>query len=102
MGGTNPDVIATLIESLCIEVWQSDRLHATVYIGDTQAVVTAANAPINGLGSQGDELAGWIETGVGVPAHEALPWFYSLWVERRPFLPYHLENAHRFFANAPL
>jgi hypothetical protein len=96
MGGTNPDVIAALMES-DIRVRQSNRLHAKVYIGDTQAVITSANASINGLGLEGDELAGWIETGVEVPAQEALPWFDKLWAESKPITPQNMDDARRIF-----
>jgi hypothetical protein len=76
MGGTNPHVISRLLEA-GIEVRQCDVLHAKVYIGTDDAVITSANASMNGLGL-GDE-AGWIETGWIIPAKAAVPWFEALW-----------------------
>src|ERR1700722_20527201 len=82
MGGTNPEPIVELINSGAV-VQQVDRLHAKVYIGDDLAVVTSANASINGLGLEGDDLVGWIETGVEVPAQDAPPWFEEIWKQSR-------------------
>ena len=96
MGGTDPNVIEKLIKSGAT-VQQNDRLHAKVYIGDKQAIVASANASINGLGLEGDELAGWIETGVQVPAEDALPWFNEIWNQSRPILPRDIEEARRLF-----
>ena len=96
MGGTNPDVIETIVKTGAT-VLQNDRLHAKVYIGDKSAVVTSANASINGLGLEGDELAGWIEVGVEVPAQDVLPWFERIWKESRPISPEDIENARRLF-----
>lgn len=95
-GGTNPDAIKELID-LGAEVRQIDRLHAKVYIGDRRAVVTSANASINGLGLEGNDLAGWIETGVEVPAEDALPWFDGIWTQGRPILDQDIIDARRNF-----
>jgi hypothetical protein len=96
MGGTNPEVIERLIDS-GMSVRQSDRLHAKVYIGKEKAVVTSANASINGLGLEGEEVSGWIETGVEIPAHEALPWFNETWNRSRLITPQDIEDARRIF-----
>ena len=96
MGGTNPDVIADLMQ-LGIAVQQSDRLHAKVYIGDTHAVVTSANASINGLGLEGNELAGWIETGVELTAQETLPWFEQQWKDSNPVSQQDLKFARSVY-----
>lgn len=76
MGGTNPYVIQRLLEA-GVEVRQCDALHAKVYIGTTDAVITSANASTNGLGLGAE--AGWIETGCIIPAKAAVPWFEGLW-----------------------
>lgn len=96
MGGTNPEVIETLMKAGA-DIRQSDRLHAKVYIGDSQAVIASANASINGLGLEGDELSGWIETGVELPAEDALLWFDELWKHSRPILPQDIQAARRLF-----
>jgi hypothetical protein len=96
MGGTNPDVIDRLIKS-GMAVRQNDKLHAKVYIGDKTAIGTSANASINGLGIEGDELAGWIETGVEMSAQEALPWFYEIWNQSRPISRPDIEDARKIF-----
>jgi hypothetical protein len=101
MGGTNPDISAAWMKS-GITVQQCDCLLAQVYIGDTLAVITSANASINGLGLEGDDLAGWIETGVEVSAQEALPWFDELWVKSRSISAQDLENARRIFRERAL
>ena len=76
MGGTNPHVILRLLEA-GIDVRQCDALHAKVYIGTDDAVITSANASMNGLGLGAE--AGWIETGCIIPAEAAVPWFEGLW-----------------------
>ncbi len=96
MGGTNPDVIETLMKSGA-SVQQCDRLHAKIYIGDSQAVIASANASINGLGLEGRELSGWIEAGVEIPAEGAMLWFSELWKQSRPILPRDIKDARRVF-----
>ena len=89
-------MIKELIE-LGATVRQIDRLHAKVYIGDQQAVITSANASINGLGLEGNDLAGWIETGVEVPAKEALPWFENIWKQSLPIFEQDIIDARPKF-----
>lgn len=60
MGGTNPRAL----RNVRAEIRQCDTLHAKVYIGRNRAVVTSANASINGLALQGLEQASWIEAGI--------------------------------------
>src|SRR4051812_40767983 len=48
MGGSNPSVIEKMMELYSVR--QHDRLHAKVYIGKNEAVITSANASTNGLG----------------------------------------------------
>lgn len=96
MGGTNPDVIEYFMDRN-IAVQQNDRLHAKIYIGDTMAVMTSANASINGLGVEGEELAGWIETGMELSREEALLWFEGMWKQSSPISKNDIEQARRLF-----
>lgn len=81
MGGTNPKVIEQLLRS-SVAVRQMDDLHAKVYIGTEWAVVTSANASINGLGIE-SETASWLEAGTRLPATAATPWFDAIWQRGR-------------------
>ena len=64
---------------------QIDTLHAKVYLGDAEMLVTSANASINGLGFEGAVQGNWIEAGVIGPVQDlALDWFKDLWSVSRP------------------
>ncbi len=81
MGGSNPSVIEKLMKRYSVK--QHDRLHAKVYIGKTEAVITSANASTNGLGLEGGvALSGWIECGAVVPSMTIRPWFENLWADK--------------------
>lgn len=97
-GSTNPAVVRQL-QKEDIEVRQCDILHAKVYIGDEKAVVTSANASINGLGLEGKEQAHWIETGVVIKAETARAWFENLWrsSDCRPITSSDLARAQKLF-----
>jgi hypothetical protein len=84
MGGTNPYVIRKLMDILGSEkVRHEPQLHAKVYIGDTQAVITSANASTNGLGLEGDEQANWIEAGTLVEFSDTEEWFKQVWKDSK-------------------
>ena len=84
MGGTNPDEIRRMVEGGAL-VQQIDTLHAKVYIGDAEMLVTSANASINGLGFEGAVQGNWIEAGAIGPVQDlALDWFKDLWSVSRP------------------
>lgn len=93
MGGTNPREIRVM-QDAGVVVRQCDQLHAKVYIGDDEMIVTSANASSNGL-AFGDALNGaWIEAGaVGEVQPKALSWFKALWKSARPVEPADLEAA---------
>jgi len=78
MGGTNPFAIVALQKKDVI-VRHLDTLHAKVYIGDEDAVVTSANASKNGLGLDNETGPFWLEAGVIVSSQIAISWFNSLW-----------------------
>lgn len=79
MGGTNPDVIKQVMTQYPkIKILRHDTLHAKVYIGDDYAIVTSANASINGLGLEGKEQANWVEAGVRIKADQVTAWFESV------------------------
>lgn len=91
MGGTNPNVIKKMPRD---KVRQIDTLHAKVYIGDSFAIVTSANASANGLGLEGAEQASWIEAAVRVDHIAPIcTWFDSLWGEARNITDSDIENA---------
>lgn len=98
MGGTNPRVI----EQLCAQgvmVRQNPLLHSKVYIGERKAVVTSANASINGLNLGPVEKPGWIEAGVVVPASMALGWFEQLWsTSNQVLVPKDIDDAMQLYS----
>lgn len=82
-GGTNPNVIEKL-QRAGVRIRQADRLHAKVYIGNKQAIITSANASTNGLGLEGAEQSYWTEAGVSVDVDRSIDtWFETLWEESR-------------------
>jgi hypothetical protein len=87
MGGTNPDVIRKFWKADQSRVRQCDVLHAKVYLNDTRAVVTSANASTNGLGFEGMEQRRWIEAGVRLTEKAELTvlsdWFEKFWKNRQ-------------------
>jgi hypothetical protein len=77
MGGTNPHEL----KKVNAELKRCDRLHAKVYIGSRRAVVTSANASINGLALEGSEIASWIEAGIVTDDIDDISnWFDTLWL----------------------
>jgi hypothetical protein len=81
-GATNPIEIIKIMRT-GFEIRQCDSLHAKVYIGDTKAVITSANASANGLGLEGTELHTWIEAGVLLDdTREVQSWFERLWDDK--------------------
>ncbi len=54
-GGTNPQVVRDFLERCKDKVKHLDSLHAKVYVGKNAAIVTSANASINGLGFEGND-----------------------------------------------
>ena len=82
-GGTNPYVIEALRDAGA-EIKQCDALHAKVYLGENRAVVTSANASVNGLGLEGIEQARWAEAGVELDdVHSVAVWFDAQWGQSR-------------------
>lgn len=93
MGGTNPAEIRKLQRGGA-QVQQIDTLHAKVYIGDAEMLVTSANASTNGLGFEGAVQGNWIEAGViGQIQDLALDWFLDLWSVSRPITEEDLSLA---------
>lgn len=93
MGGTNPDAIRALQDPVrCSEghttrIRESDRLHAKVFVSDAGAIVGSSNVSANGLGLEGRELTGWIESALFTSdtriISEARQWFDDLWESKR-------------------
>lgn len=92
MGGTNPHAL----EKIKATVKQSDTLHAKVYIGAGRAVVSSANASINGLGLEGVEQSGWIEAGYLTDDVETVAkWFEGQWGKARDITKPDIEAAKK-------
>ena len=92
MGGTNPKAIRKLRDRC--EVLQSDTLHAKVYVGSKEAIVTSANASANGLGLEGVEQSGWIEAGTTTSdVGQVGDWFEKVWNDARVISDKDLADA---------
>jgi hypothetical protein len=97
-GGTNPAVIVDLRERGA-NVRQHDTLHAKVYVGQVNAVVTSANASTNGLGLEDREQARWVEAGVLLKVTPPLEaWFEDIWNHSRAITRFDLEKATKLWA----
>lgn len=90
-GGTNPAVIASLLEMSAasasrVKVCQCDNLHAKVVIGSDRAFIGSANLSANGLGLEGRESAFWLEAAIHTTNEAevagACLWFNELWGSR--------------------
>lgn len=100
MGGTNPKVIAQLMDRSDVEVRHLPDLHAKVVVGAGGAVVSSANFSANGLGMEGATSSGWQEAGVFIPAADAeftqvYGWFVLRWRAASPVTTEVLELATR-------
>lgn len=100
VGGTNPQVIAQLMERSDVEVRHLPDLHAKVVVGAGGAVVSSANFSANGLGLAGATNSGWQEAGVFIPAADAefaqvYGWFALHWRAASPVTSEVLELATR-------
>ena len=92
-GGTNPDEILAL-QATGHTVLQHDQLHAKVYLGRSQAVVTSANASANGLGLEASEQARWIEAGFLTSDVQPIrKWFNNLWMNSGEITANHIAMA---------
>jgi hypothetical protein len=92
MGGTNPEVIRTLMQKA--EVRQNDHLHAKVYISSNGALVASANASDNGVGLDNDGLAQWYEAGAELSdTGQARTWFNEMWERSWDVEDHHLHSA---------
>jgi hypothetical protein len=91
-GATNPHEIDKIRKY--VNVHQVDDLHAKVYLCDTHAIVTSANASANGLGFEGKEQSRWQEAGVLVKDTISIEqWFKDLWASSRPVKDDDIEKA---------
>lgn len=100
MGGTNPQVIAQVMERSDVEVRHLPDLHAKVVVALNGAVVSSANFSANGLGLEGAPSGGWQEAGVFIPAEDGefaqvYGWFALRWRAAMPVTPEVLELATR-------
>lgn len=96
MGGTNPEIISRFIQSDNIEVKQLDNLHAKVYVGECEAIVSSSNASINGLGLEGDDI-GWIEAGSVISTSSGQVFFDNIWEKSRSIEKEELKTALQKF-----
>lgn len=100
MGGTNPKVIAQLMERSDVEVRHLPDLHAKVVVAAGGSVVSSANFSANGLGLEGVTSSGWQEAGVFIPAADAefvqvYGWFAQHWRAASPVTAEVLEEAEK-------
>lgn len=98
MGGTNPEIISKFIQSDNIEVKQLDNLHAKVYVGEREAIVSSSNASINGLGLEGDDI-GWIEAGSVISTSSGQAFFDKIWKKSRSIGDEDIKAALQKFKN---
>ena len=93
MGGTNPREIKRL-QKFGAEVRHLERLHAKVYIGDSEMIVGSANVSANGLGFEAGAQANWIEAATLGPLQpRTLEWFNILWDVAKKVSPAALAAA---------
>lgn len=95
MGGTNPFEIRKMLDA-GINVLQHPTLHAKIgFSGEAMSFVGSSNMSSNGLGLEGDELAGWQEANIlfkGVNA-DVRQRFEVLWKQGQEITMDDLEEA---------
>jgi len=69
-GGTNPYAVEELLKSDNTKIRNQSQLHAKIYIGESQAIISSANLSANGLSLEGEEVNGWLEAGYKVSGTE--------------------------------
>lgn len=97
MGGTNPFEIRDMLD-VGINVLQHPTLHAKIgFVGEAMSFVGSSNMSSNGLGLEGDELAGWQEANVLFKGlnPEVLQRFKALWKQGQEITKDDLEEAKR-------
>lgn len=101
-GASNPKEIRRLRALTTSAVRSLDRLHAKVYISNSQVLIGSANASANGLGSEGAESTKWQELGVLMSneglVEEAKRWFEQRWKLGREITDDDLAGAEKMWA----
>jgi hypothetical protein len=96
-GGTNPKVVAELLDLRPSLIRVANRLHAKAFIGASEVLVGSANASANGLGGEGTEATRWTELGLLTRdpklVAEAKAWFARLWRDSEEITPTRLRKA---------
>jgi hypothetical protein len=101
-GGTDPYAIEYFLNKKRIDVRRHDALHAKVYIGQKDVIVTSANASANGWGYEDQERMGWQEAGVLIPlSTEVSEWYLRICSESKIVSKDDLERAKRSWDQRP-
>lgn len=84
-GATNPFLIEKLCSKKYLKIRTNKKLHAKVYIGRNQLIVSSANLSANGLSYEDNEIKGWIEASLTSYDKklitDAYNWFDEVWGE---------------------
>jgi hypothetical protein len=79
----NPKVIEIVRKYKNVKIKSNKQLHAKVLIQKSRLISGSANISINGLAMQGDEIHGWVESGIKTKNRkmisESSVWFDNLW-----------------------
>ena len=82
-GATNPSTIEKLSSKANIKIKTNKKLHAKVYIGNDQLIVSSANLSANGLSYEDNEIKGWVEASLisrdAKAIQDANNWFQEIW-----------------------
>lgn len=101
-GGSNPKVVAKLLQLRPKLVRCVDRLHAKAFIGESDLLIGSANASANGLGAEGSEATHWCELGLATKSPRdiaaAQAWFKALWSKSKKITPKMLDDAEAQWA----
>jgi len=82
-GAVNPEFAEFCLNSKQIQIKTDPRLHSKVIFSKNEYVVGSANISSNGLGHEGEELKGWMESSItgkdSVILQSVANWFVSEW-----------------------
>ena len=105
-GATNPFVIEELIKIKGVEIKTHSSLHAKVYIGHNQAIISSANLSANGLSLEDEEIKGWLEAGYKINAKEEVAdlkmWFKDEWEKAKKIGGKDIADAKEKWVNRRL
>lgn len=99
-GGTNPAEIVLIQNQFGIKtVRMKNDLHSKVYWTNKGVIIGSANASSNGLGLQGNETSGWVESALlctdSKIIEDTRAWLDTLWNESTPIFEQDIKNAEK-------